>query len=302
MSSSNLVPDSNPLASSGFEPLSNEAASSMDDIFGVHKNDLETIQNEFSGPEPKLIEPVKVEESPIKSSFKPKLTKAQQEKLQHENTESKKTKENNTTLRGEKKENIEIPEDKVTPELAAYIQSELKKLVQGQNGVRVGNKPEQPVELDWTKISENDVFDLNVPIEAIDHGVPDYLNVELNDKNYVARWVHKTPRRLGPMMAIGWTYVEKIDLDINCHLEVTIDENGHFRYDDVILMKLPKQKYFGQLRRNYERTVAQVSSAKLKTSVQKALLNSPAGGSNKKSAADYMAQNQLKVYVPGQDD
>jgi hypothetical protein len=301
MSSSNLVPDSNPLASSGFEPLSNEAVSSMDDIFGIHKNDLDAIQNEFGGKEPESILPQPTPPAstqPAKSGFQPKLTKAQQEKMEADKLKAQVQQTESIKESG----NIEIPEDKVTPELAAYIQSELKKLVQGQNGVRIGNKPEQPVELDWTKISESDVFDLNVPIEAIDHGVPDYLNVELNDKNYVARWVHRTPRRLGPMMAIGWTYVEKIDLDVNCHLEVTIDENGHFRYDDVILMKLPKQKYFGQLRRNYERTVAQVSSAKLKTSVQKALLNSPAGGSNKKSAADYMAQNQLKVYVPGQDD
>jgi len=296
MSSQNLTPDPNLANLEGkFEPLSSEVASSMDDIFGVRKNDLDAIQNEFGGKEPESILTQPTPAQSTKPAFQPKLTKAQQEKIEADKLKAQ-------VQQTESPSDIPIPEDKVTPELAAYIQSELKKLVQGQNGVRVGNKPEQPVELNWTKISENDVFDLNVPIEAIDHGVPDYLNVELNDKNYVARWVHKTPRRLGPMMAIGWTYVEKIDLDINCHLEVTIDENGHFRYDDVILMKLPKQKYFGQLRRNYERTVAQVSSAKLKTFVQKALLNSPTGGSNKKSAADYMAQNQLKVYVPGLDD
>jgi len=271
------------MSSPNFEPLTPGAASSMDDIFGV-KNTTTDILDEFAGPEP--TKEVIVEKP--KPLFQPKVLKAQQEKTESQKTEAP------VQMTAE-----DIPEDKVTPERLKALEDNIKQLLKGQNGVKLGKVPEKPEPLDFSKLTENDVYDLNIPIEAIDHGVPDYLNVILRDQNYAARWVHRTPRRLGPMMAVGWTYCEQEDIDPSCHLEVTKDENGHFRFDDIILMKLPKDKYFGQLRKNYERSRAQVSSAKLKTSVEKALLNSPSGGNNKRTAADYMAKNQLEVYVPG---
>lgn len=286
------------MSSSNFEPLDNSQAASMDDIFGVQKIDLESAQDEFAGKEPdlKAIFPevkaeTKVEEKP-KPVFQPKLTKAQQEK-QHEKVETAPAKVK------EPGEDVEIPEDKVTPEMLKAMESTILKLLSGQNGVKIGKAPAKPVQLDFSKLSENDVYDLDVPIPVIDHGVPDYLNVELKDKNYAARWVHKTPRRLGPMKAMGWTPVVEEDIENLDSLKDTKDESGFFRYDDVILMRIPKQKLFGLLRRNYERTRQQVSSAKLKAGVTEALTKAPAGGSNKKTAAEYMQHNQLEVYIPG---
>lgn len=270
-----------------FTPITPEAASSMDDIFGVQKIDLEDTQNEFAGKEPdlKAMFPEQKEVKP-KTSFQPKLTKAQQEKL-----EAEKHKE---------EEVIDIPEDKVTPARLKALEEAIKQIASGVNGVKIGKVPEKPVQLDFSKLTEDDVYDLNVPVPVIDHGVPDYLNVELRDKNYAARWVHKTPRRLGPMKAMGWTPVGVEDIENIEMLKDTLDESGFFRYDDVILMKIPKQKLFGLLRRNYERTRNQVSSAKLKAGVTEALMKTPAGGGNKMTAKEYMDRNQLEVYVPGE--
>lgn len=288
MSSSEQTPNEN----FTFEPLTQDEAAKMDDVFGVKKVNLEDAQNEFAGKEPepdlKKIFPDHSIPEPAKPTFQPKLTKAQQEKLNAEKVKQTEV----------KVEDVEIPPDEVTPQRLKALEDTLKEILKGQNGVKLGKVPDKPVDLDFTKISESDVYDLTVPILAIDHGVPDYLNVELKDKNYTSRWVHKTPRRLGPMKAMGWTPVSKEDIENIEALKDTMDENGFFRYDDVILMKIPKMKYFGLLRRNYERTRNQVSSAKLKAGVTEALVQAPAGGTNKATARDYIARNQLEVYVP----
>lgn len=278
-----------------FEPITPSAAASMDDIFGV-KNTTSDILDEFAGPE--LEAPV-VTEKP-KVGFQPKLTPAQQAKLKEEQT-----KVTNQTV---------IPEDKVTPERLAALENTIKQILKGQNGVKLGKVPEKSEPLDFTKISEDSIFDFNVPIEAIEHGVPDYLTIQLKDKNYHPRWIHKTPRRLGEMKALGYTYVEGEDIENFESLKETRDENGLFRYDDVVAMKIPKVKIFGMLRRNHERALAQTNVKShhelAKAAVEGALMNpentgiNPVTGRHDTSKSGdfrkYAGKNQLEVYIPGE--
>jgi hypothetical protein len=67
-------------------------------------------------------------------------------------------------------------------------------------------------DIDYSKLTVDDIYNLNIPIQAKPFGSEDSLKVELKDKNYEARWVNKSPRRLGQMLSYGFTYVEPKDL------------------------------------------------------------------------------------------
>jgi hypothetical protein len=263
------------------------AAQSMDDIFGVRKVDLEhddsfkaleEVQNAFEHKET-------VAETSRPAGFQRKTPKTQ-----------------GVSVDSAAPQQEVVTEDKVTPERLAALEDAIRTLKAGQNGVRMRSAPVKPAPLDFTKLTESDVFDLDIPIEAVDHSVPEYLIVNLKDKNYVARWVHKAPRRLGPMKANGWTFITKEDLEDETIIEFAMDENGLYRYDDVIAMKCQKQKYFGQLRKNHERALAQVNPKllhqKAKNAVEGALKQAPAGGKQGKSYQDYVNAGQLEVYEP----
>jgi hypothetical protein len=162
--------------------------------------------------------------------------------------------------------------------------------------------PKKREPLDFNKLSEQDIFDLNIPIEVIDHDMPDYVKVELKDKSYVARWVNKNPRRLGPMKARGWDYVVPEDLATKLKIDLSVDENGQFRFDDVILMKCEKMRYFGMLRANHERALLQVNP-KEHHKVEKARvqndLSTTADGAG--AYQKYTSEGKLEVYAPGHD-
>lgn len=206
-----------------------------------------------------------------------------------------------------KPEPAQVPsEDLVTEQRIKDLESQIKQLVAGMNGVKIGKIPEKPAPVDFSKLTEDAVYDLEIPIEAVEHELPDWLTIDLKDKNYTARWIHKTPRRLGPMLAQGWTYIEPEDLDPKSPLTTRLatDVNGHFSYDDVVACKLTKAKYFGQLRRNHERALMQVNPRfhheRSKKAVEGALQNAPAGGRPGKNYAEYVNEGKLAVYIPGE--
>jgi hypothetical protein len=115
--------------------------------------------------------------------------------------------------------------------------------------------PKEP-EIDWTKVEEKDVFNLSVPIPAIEQEVPDYLNIHVLDKNYITRWIHKLPERLGTCLVSGYSYVQSNELDPRYPLALQPNSEGHFCYSDVVCLKILKSRYFAAIRRNYEKTMA----------------------------------------------
>jgi len=153
-------------------------------------------------------------------------------------------------------------------------------------------------ELDYSKLDESAVYDLSIPIIAIEHGLPESMKVELQDPNYVARWVHVHPQRLGGMKAVGFTTVTREDLAVDLNLSIEPDENGAYRYVDTILMKISKAKYFGQLRRNHQNAVNAVRPDNAHAAGKQAIENylQTEGGAD---AARYMNDQKLSVYTPG---
>jgi hypothetical protein len=193
-------------------------------------------------------------------------------------------------------------EEKATDARIQALEKQLAELVKGKHGVRVG-PAQQKKEVDFTKLSESDVFNLEIPIDAIEHQVPDYTKVELLDQNYIPRWVQVHPARLGPMRAAGFEYVTQEDLAEQLILDLREDENGQFRFIDLVLMKCRKDKYFGALRKNYERAIAQTNPAKLhqkaKQGVEGMLANEKddQGNSHKRDFQKYSAEGKMEVYI-----
>jgi hypothetical protein len=185
---------------------------------------------------------------------------------------------------------------------------ELEKSLKAMEQQRVNLIPGPPppvkrTALDYSKLDEKDIFNLDIPIEVIDHDMPDYVKVELKDTSYVARWVNKNPRRLGPMKARGWDFVKPEDLATKLKIDLNVDENNQFRFDDVILMKCEKARYFGMLRANHERALLQVNAKEAhkvaKTRVQNDLATTPDGAGTYQK---YTNEGKLEVYAPGFDN
>jgi hypothetical protein len=189
-------------------------------------------------------------------------------------------------------------DNEVTAQRIAEMERNLKALMEGKDGAKLKAKSEVKASIDFSKLSEKDVWDLNIPIQAIEHGLPDYLNVELLDSNYIARWVHKTPRRLGPMLSVGWTFVEPKDLANKLILEVKPNENGQYQHDDVLLMKLSKVKYFGMLRRNLLISQARVNP-KTAHQIAKQRVITDMESAGRKDYDKYSSEGKLNIYAPG---
>ena len=108
--------------------------------------------------------------------------------------------------------------------------------------------------IDWAKVTENQIFDLNFYIPVIEHELPEYMTVHLKDNNYVPRWANRSPRRLGPMMASGYEYVKSEHWDSNYPQILSFDGEGHLVMDDVVLLRVHKSRYYSALRRTHQKS------------------------------------------------
>ena len=129
--------------------------------------------------------------------------------------------------------------------------AELKAKVETMPAAPVSSSPTSADEIDWTKVTEESVADLNYYIPVIEHELPSYMETHLADDNYVARWVNRSPKRLGPLMAQGYEYVTPEHWDKNFPLILSFNGEGHLVMDDVVLLRVHKSRYFSALRRTH---------------------------------------------------
>jgi hypothetical protein len=130
-------------------------------------------------------------------------------------------------------------------------------------------------EIDWANMDENSVFDMSIPIPAIEQEVPDYLNMHVQDKMYVTRWIHKLRERLGPCLAAGYTYVTKPEIDNRYPISLEPDSEGHYTFGDVVLLKILKSRYFPALRRNHEKSMSIHGARQVKGKIGSETSNNP---------------------------
>lgn len=158
---------------------------------------------------------------------------------------------------------------------------------------------------DFSVLPEKSIFDLSVPIQAIDHQVPEYLKLTLKDPNYSPRWIQTGVRRLGQARAQGWSYITQEDLAQQLGIEITADAAGHFVYIDTVAMKISKQKLFSQLRANFQRAIIMTQQAKLhekmKSVIEQEIQNAAdpeSGLPFRDQFIHYRDKNAMNVYSP----
>jgi hypothetical protein len=110
--------------------------------------------------------------------------------------------------------------------------------------------------INWDNVSEADIFKMDIPVPTIEHALETYLDVHLVDKGYVPRWVHKNQHNIGPKLQQGYSFISKEDLDPNFGHPLEFDTNGHYAFDDVICLKIPKSIYYGKLKSNFNRATS----------------------------------------------
>jgi hypothetical protein len=191
----------------------------------------------------------------------------------------------------------------------------MELLKEGRDGIRLRAAAIERKPIDWNKIQEKDIFDLNVNIDTINHDMPDYMLIVPKDSNYVLRWVHKLPRRLGPMKAKGFQFARPEDIEGELNIALEVDENGQIRFDDVLLMKIEKRLYYGMLRANHKRAVEMVDQKKAHELAQERVLTDIRSGNtgtkgveaeqvSSKDFNQYVGSNtsksKMNVYIPGE--
>jgi len=117
---------------------------------------------------------------------------------------------------------------------------------------------------DFSKLSLDDVYNLDINIEAKPFMSADVLKITLRDTNYEARWVNINPQNLGDKIAKGFTYVVPNDLSASDDsIKASKDAEGHYRFNDVVAMKIDKATYFSALRAAHLRAISTTNSDQL---------------------------------------
>lgn len=165
-------------------------------------------------------------------------------------------------------------------------------------------KPKPQWVTDFSVLHENNVFDLNTPIQAIDHQIPEYLDIKLLDANFAPRWIQTSSKNLGTKRSQGWSYITEEDLAEGLKVEIEEDSSGHFVYIDTVAMKIPKSKLYSQLRSNYLRAIQLTQQSKLHEQMKAVIENeiSRASDEQGRPLADsfqyYKEKNAMNVYSP----
>lgn len=165
-------------------------------------------------------------------------------------------------------------------------------------------KPKPQWVTDFSVLHEQNIFDLNTPIQAIDHQIPEYLDIKLKDSNFSPRWIQTSSKNLGTRRSQGWSYITQEDLAEGLKVEIEPDSSGHFVYIDTVAMKIPKAKLFSQLRSNYLRAIQLTQQSKLHERMKAAIEDEITNSSDERgmplgeSFNYYKEKNAMNVYSP----
>lgn len=111
-------------------------------------------------------------------------------------------------------------------------------------------------------LTEDDAYDLRVPINAGAMYDPNSLKIVMKDSNYIARWCNRNNVRQSQLVAMGFRAL-KVEEVVNIDtLQMFEDGQGHFVFADLVAMKIPKQAYYAGLRQAYLRSLHATNSKK----------------------------------------
>lgn len=112
--------------------------------------------------------------------------------------------------------------------------------------------PKLTKELDWSKISESDIYDSAINIPVIEHDIPDYMNMQLKDSEYAVVWASKDQRRLGQLFAEGYEFLRPEDVHPSFKVPLVFTGDKQYEYLDVVALKVHKRILYGKRRRAFE--------------------------------------------------
>ena len=114
------------------------------------------------------------------------------------------------------------------------------------------NEAAKPKEPDWTKLTEADAYKQDVYIPVIDHDIPDYMNMQLKDQEYMCVWANKDQRRLGALLAEGYELLKQEHVHPNFKVPLVWSSEGTYEYADTICMRVHKRIILSKRRKAYE--------------------------------------------------
>jgi len=143
-------------------------------------------------------------------------------------------------------------EDQVRAETIAAekLMAQQKKEQATVSGVAIGD------------LVEDDAYNLEVAISAKASYSPNFLKIELKDRNYIARWCNVNPVRQASLVAQGFRAIKKEDIANLEELEMFLDAQQHFVYSDLVAMQIPKNIYYAGLRKAYLKSLHATNNKK----------------------------------------
>jgi hypothetical protein len=156
---------------------------------------------------------------------------------------------------------VEAPKEPGAPgmPIASEMQKELHRNHSAQ-GVSVDNEKdaikayEKASGKKLEDMNESDFAKLDIRLVAKDQQLRNDLTVILKDKSMAARWINNKAgggRSLNRALSMGFTMVERSDIEYA--VETNYDSaTGALQCHDVICMKIPKIKLFGQYYKDNE--------------------------------------------------
>lgn len=149
---------------------------------------------------------------------------------------------------------VVVPTPKAADAFSSITTSDLEKtvqklLAQRRKEAAANAAPKEP---DWANMTERDAQNPALYIPVIEHDVPDYMNIELKDKEYMPVWASRDQRRLGQLLAEGYELITPDMMAPMFKVPLLFNSDGHYIYHDVIAMRAHKRIVFGKQRRALE--------------------------------------------------
>lgn len=228
-----------------------------------------------------------VEKNPILDKLTPEQIKAAAAKIQGNMLDK------NQPAKNEEAELLASTQAEFKDEVAAETKAVLTSMEQAIHEQSLVGKSIRD-------LTEDDAYNFDIPIAASANYSPNFLKIELKDKNYVARWGNTNSIRQGQLIAQGFKYVDKDDVANIDTLEMHLDDRDHFIWADLIAVKIPKQIYYAGLRRAYVKSLHATNNKKA-AEAGAAFAKTQHTGSLSGAERSYMAQHDAQnkpIYNP----
>lgn len=125
------------------------------------------------------------------------------------------------------------------------------------------NQPIPRAEPDWTTLTESEALDLSSPIyiPVIEHDVPAYMDIRLEDAEYDVVWASQDQRRIGQLQAEGYEFLRREHISKSFKLPLKFDSEGLYKYQDTVAMRVHKRILYGKRRKVVETSYRQLKGA-----------------------------------------